>query len=74
MSVRPVASEPGAGQVRDLRGRSGHRRHLPGTQRSRSCRCACRADLLFPRGHRAREARLPVGEPEGLMPNLLSCG
>ena len=33
---------------------------------------ACRTGLLFLRGHRARVARLPVGEPEGLMPNLLS--
>ena len=33
---------------------------------------ACRTGQLFPRGHRARVARLPVGEPEGLMPNLLS--
>ncbi len=32
------------------------------------------ADQLFLRGHRARVARLPVGEPEGLMPNLLSTG
>ena len=33
---------------------------------------ASRTGLLFLRGHRARVARLPVGEPEGLMPNLLS--
>ena len=33
---------------------------------------ANRTGLLFLRGHRAREARLPVGEPEGLTPNLLS--
>ncbi len=33
---------------------------------------ACRTGQLFLRGHRARVARLPVGEPEGLMPNLLS--
>ena len=33
---------------------------------------ACRTGLLFLRGHRARVARLPVGEPEGLMQNLLS--
>ena len=35
---------------------------------------ACRTGLLFLREHRARVARLPVGEPEGLMPNLLSAG
>jgi hypothetical protein len=41
--------------------------------RSRPARArTVHADLLFLRGHRARVARLPVGEPEGLMPNLLS--
>ena len=34
---------------------------------------ANRTGLLFLRGHRARVARLPVGEPEGLIPNHV-CG
>jgi len=41
---------------------------------TRSCRRAGRAGLLFLRGHRARVARLPVGEPEGLTPSLVSGG
>ena len=31
---------------------------------------ACRTGLLFLRGHRVQAGGLPVGEPEGLMPNL----
>ncbi len=60
-----------AGQDRARDGSQPHRRDLPGPEGPARARTSC-ADLLFLRGHRARVARLPVGEPEGLMPNLLS--
>ena len=52
--------------------RAVHGRTFLGPLRTPLVPGACRTGLLFLRGHRARVARLPVGEPEGLMPNLLS--
>jgi hypothetical protein len=49
-----------------------HCRTFPGRLVAPLVPGAFRTGQLFLRGHRARVARLPVGEPEGLMPNLLS--